>query len=158
MLFRAVDIEYLKLNKRSIEICRFSFSKYFSLLELEMSSSWTKNCSILYGLLLLRAKCTFLFYIYGFFTSRKKNRLTVEEIVDTERVVPCHSTHSGYFLRSKKNAVVQKQRPDFMKPMEAKTFEKNTLRCREKKERKRSNILSDLVLCIQGSVLFFFMC
>ena len=65
MFFRVVDIEYLKLNKRSIEICSFSFSKYFSLLELEMSSSWTKNCSILYGLLLLRAKCTFLFYIYG---------------------------------------------------------------------------------------------
>ena len=99
----------------------------------------------MYGLLLSRAKRTFLFHLYRFLTTRIWNRLTVEEIVDTERVVPCHSIHSGCFLRSKKNAVVQKLRSDELMPMEEKTFEKNILRCREKKKRNWSKMLVDLV-------------
>ena len=106
---------------------------------------------------LLRALCTFLYHVYRFLTTRIWTWQTVKEIVDTEHVVPCHSVHSGYFLRSKKNAVVQKLRPDLMMPMEAKTFEKSILPCREKKERDRSKMLLHLILRYTRSLFRYFL-
>ena len=94
---------------------------------------------------LLRALCTFLYHVYRFSMTRIWTWQTVKKIVDTERVVPCHRLHSGYFLRSKKNAVVQKLRPDLLMPMEAKTFEKSIFSSREKRERNDNKMILDLV-------------
>ena len=49
----------------------------------------------------------FILYLWLFYVEKKESTHCRISIVDTERVSPCLSVHSGYFLRFKKNAVVQ---------------------------------------------------
>ena len=67
--------------------------------------------------------------------------------------MPCHSVHSGYFLRLKKNLMVAKLHSDLLIPMEAKTFEKSIFSSREKRERNDKKLIPDLIFRYTRSLL-----